>query len=383
MKNNGDMAAIILAAGLSRRMQRFKPLLPLGTKRVIERVVAIFEDAGIQHIVVVIGHRAAEVRQAAAPLKVHWVENPIYRQGMFTSVRAGIQALPTDCQAFFIHPVDIPLVRHQTVKHLAAAFKDASATILYPTFDGRRGHPTLIRCDLGPPIVEWTGTGGLSSFLQRHESKSLELPVADEAVLLDLDTPDDYQRMLDRLAREGLPSDNECCELFENIAALPAPIVAHCRAVADVAQRLAEALMAAGVAIQLEQVRTAALLHDIARTTPNHAQAGARLLESHGFTSLSPLVRAHMDLHTQAEEPIDEAQVVYLADKLVVGDRWVDLEERFARKMAKYGNSPAAAGRIAARRENARCILAKWEQITGLTIDAIIASPLTRSAKTS
>jgi molybdenum cofactor cytidylyltransferase len=141
--------------------------------------------------------------------------------------------------------------------------------------------------------------------------------------------------------------------------------VAHC---------LAEALNTAGFHLNRELVRAAALLHDIARTEKKHAEAGARLLETHGFPKLAPLVAAHMDLEVKPGQPVDEAQLVFLADKLVVGDQRVNVEQRFARKLEKYGGDPAVASRIMQRRESARRIQAEVERITGRDVEAITAS---------
>lgn len=364
--------AIVLSAGLSRRMGRFKPLLPLGGCRTIERVVNFFQAAGVSEVLVVVGHRADEIRQASAGLNVRWVENPQYKNEMFASVQAGIHALPTHCRAFFVHPVDIPLVRPHTATRLMAALTDTSAPILYPAFDGRRGHPTLIRAGLGPRILEWTGSGGLKSFLAHHDADSLELPVVDEAVLLDLDTPEDYQHMLARVENEGLPSVEECRVLMDG---LPPAVAAHSRAVADVARRLAEALHGAGLVIDIELVRAAALLHDIARTRENHAAAGAQLLQTNGFERLAPIVGRHMDQDVDMAHPIDAAQVVYLADKLVAGDRRVGLAQRFERKMQKVGQDPGAAAAIMRRRESARRIQAKVERVAGRPIQSITGPP--------
>jgi CTP:molybdopterin cytidylyltransferase MocA len=373
LKTGAAIAAVILAAGQSVRMGRFKPLLPLGNTPVIERVVKLFLGAGIDNVVVVTGHRAPEIHEMVTPLQVDCVKNPDYRQGMFTSVQTGLRNLPHGCAAFFIHPVDIPLVRPQTVRRITAAFKAASPAILYPTFDERRGHPTLIRMDLAPGILAWHGRGGLRTFLRGHDAESLELPVVDEAVLLDMDTPEAYRRMEARLDREKIPSSEECRVLMERVASLPPPIAAHCRAVSRVGRCLADALQAAGVGVDPEKVAAAALLHDIARTRKDHARAGAQLLEIHGFASLAPLVADHMDLEVDADHPIDEAQIVFLADKLVAEDRLVDLATRFDAKLAQYGANPAAAARIARRRENALCVKAKVERLTGLSVKTTVA----------
>jgi CTP:molybdopterin cytidylyltransferase MocA len=78
------------------------------------------------------------------------------------------------------------------------AFEDASSVILYPTFDGRRGHPPLIATSLIPQILMWSGGGGLRAFLNGRDAESAELAVNDESILIDLDTPEDYRRMLGR-----------------------------------------------------------------------------------------------------------------------------------------------------------------------------------------
>ena len=378
MSGTGDIAAVIPAAGKSERMGWFKPMLPLGDACALERVVKAFRAAGVATLIVVTGHRAEELQAVVTSLSARAVVNRAYGQGMFSSVLAGIKALPTDGEAFFIHPADIPLVRPQTVQRMTAAFAETKPPVLYPSFEGRRGHPALIRQDLVPDILDWHGQGGLQTFLHGHEGDSRELPVADEAVLLDMDTVEDYRRLVARIRHADLPSEAECRALMDTIQALPAPITAHCRAVSSVARRLAKALVKAGVAVDVTLAERAALLHDIARTRKNHAAAGARLLEHQGFPRLAPLVAEHMDLTVDTDTLPDEAQVVFLADKLVAGDRLVDLEERFARKMAKYGEDPAAAHRITRRRDHARRVRDKIEGLTGRAVNAIAAGPVGR-----
>ena len=184
MIENSTISAILLAAGLSRRMGCFKPLLSLGSSRIIERVVNFFQAVGVDDILVVTGHRAGDVCRTVAPFGAHCVENSAYRQGMFASVLTGIKALSEQCGAFFIHPADIPLVRPQTVMRLTVALKETHAAIIYPT---------LIQSRLRTKVLGKSHPGGLRAFLKKHEAESLEIPVADEAVLLDLDTPEDYQ----------------------------------------------------------------------------------------------------------------------------------------------------------------------------------------------
>lgn len=369
---SASIAAIVLAAGRSRRMGRFKPLLPLGGKRALERTVDTFADAGIREILVIVGHRAGELRQALASSPVRCIENSDYPQGMFTSVLAGIRALPEACSGFFVHPADIPLVRPQTVSRLAAAFRQADPPVLYPTFLAERGHPPLIRADLAPTILRWRSKGGLRPFLEQYEADSLEIPVADEAIVMDMDTAEDFQRLETHRIREGLPSRRECRALLETVAPPPAAVAAHCRATEAATRCLAEALNAAGADIDAELAGCAARLHDIARTEKNHAEAGARLLAAHGFQRLAPIVRVHMDFAVDPRSPLDEAQVVYLADKVTVGERLFSIEAAFAGKLEKFGQDPVIRENILRRKESAVRIQAKVERITGLGLDRIL-----------
>ena len=145
MDNNPLFSAVILAAGLSSRLGRFKPLAALGGVTLIERAVNLFRSAGVRDITVVIGHRADELRPILADLRVKSADNPDYESGMFSSVRRGVESLNGQSQAFFVLPVDIPLVRPATVRALTQAFgRQPQAKIFYPVFGDQRGHPPLI-----------------------------------------------------------------------------------------------------------------------------------------------------------------------------------------------------------------------------------------------
>jgi len=196
----GGVSAILLAAGFSRRMGKFKPLMRLGAQTLIARMVSTYRKAGLTDIRVVTGHRADAVASALAFLPATAVYNPAYDAGMFSSIRAGIASLPSTTRAYFIHPVDIPLVRPDTLSRLMDALDDESRAAVYPLFEDERGHPPLIHSALAPEIVACNGRGGLRELLRRLESRAKNVPVADEGVLLDLDAPDGYQRLAVRAA---------------------------------------------------------------------------------------------------------------------------------------------------------------------------------------
>lgn len=366
------LTAIILAAGLSSRMGRFKPLLQLGALTVVERVITLYREAGIPDICVVTGNRAEELFKVLQPHGVRCVNNPDYARGMFSSLVAGVGTLAPDCCGFFVHPVDIALVRPSTPAALIAAWNNAPTSVFHPTFDGRRGHPPLVPATLAPAILKWTGQGGLRTFWETRDALMKEIPVADSAILLDLDTDEDYRLALHALEQEYFPAADACRVLMTQVAEVPLPVWHHCQAAADVAVAMTEAVNAVDGALDLNLVRSAALVHDIAKTRKNHAAAGAEQLTALGYPQIAALVRVHMDIETSADSPLDEAQVVFLADKLIQGNQPVSLEARIARKMAKYGADASARLAIARRFQAARWILAKVERLVGQSVSSMI-----------
>jgi molybdenum cofactor cytidylyltransferase len=371
MKAN-QLSAIILAAGFSRRMGRFKPLLPLGPTPVVARVVGLYRSVGIDNICVVAGHKANELQAVLNPMGVRCIVNRAYAQGMFSSLTAGVAALPSGVRGFFVHPVDVPLVRPSTVSALIAAFTERPALVLHPRFDGRRGHPPLVPVDLAPVILAWSGDGGLRAFWDLGGAAMQEVPVADEAILLDLDTEEEYRRLTERLAREDLPTAEECRVLMTQVAQVPEAVWRHCQATARVAAALAAAAKRSGALLDTELVRSAALVHDIAKTRAGHAAAGATQLAALGFPRVAA-VGVHMDIATNPRQPLDEAQLVFLADKLLEGERLAGLEARQKRKLAKYGTDSQAKAAIDRRFQAARWIQAKVERLTGRSLGALMS----------
>jgi len=188
-------SALILAAGYSSRMGRFKPLLPLGESSVLERVIALFQEAGIGDIKVVTGHRGDETAKVAIKMNAEAIFNPDYDGGMFSSVKAGVQALDSQTRAFFVLPVDIPLVRPETITLLLKTWQKENPTILYPVFKGERGHPPLISTRARNHILSWSGLKGLRGALDKLAAFSLEIETADKYILMDMDHPEDYEKI--------------------------------------------------------------------------------------------------------------------------------------------------------------------------------------------
>jgi putative nucleotidyltransferase with HDIG domain len=360
-----SIAAIILSAGYSSRMGEFKPLLTLGDATVLERDVSLFRDAGIEDVRVVIGHRAADLLPLLERLQVRPLMNERYADGMFSSVLAGVASLGDDVEAFFLLPVDIPLVRRHTISLLAGAFRQGNGSILYPAFYGRRGHPPLIASRYREEITVWNGECGLKSFLSLHESEAVNIETEDEGILLDMDTLAEYDRLRTAWRRNAIPTARECETLMVKSFSAERPLVDHCRKVAKLAVFLAKQLNAAGCRLDSDLLEAAALLHDLAKGKPDHASEGARILDDLGYADVARVVAAHMDIAVTKEEPVGAAEVLYLADKMTSRNRYVSVEERFAPRIRTSSSDSEIRNAVAARLDNALRIKSRLEKILG------------------
>jgi CTP:molybdopterin cytidylyltransferase MocA len=368
--NAAALRAVILAAGLSSRMQELKPLLPLDGVPAVLRVVDAYHDVGLD-VVVVLGFGAERVAPLLDAQGVSWVVNHDFEDGMYSSVRCGVRGLPRDVRAFFVHPVDCALVRSETLGLLARSASPPATSVVYPVHDAERGHPPLVGAALRDPILTEEPESGLKELLTRAEVGARDVQVDDPNVLLDMDDAAAYERLAALAARERVPLPPACLELLADLGT-PAPVVAHSVAVADVARRLGTALRASGVCLDLKLLEASALLHDVARASPAHAAAGADVLDAEGFPRVAALARFHMQLPGPPPDLPGEREVLYLADKLTVGSRTADLEGKRERAEAVFASDPEALDTARARLEAARVIAARIESLTGRPLSSVL-----------
>lgn len=373
------IAAIILSAGFSRRMGGFKPLLPLGNKTSLERAVGLFQRAGVAHLQVVTGHRAEELQPLLQKLQIEETFNHKYQEGMFSSVQCALQTMPDHIDAFFLQPVDMPLVRDHTLPQLLRARQESGRGIIHPLFFGKRGHPPLISTRYRDTILNGDGNGGLKALLLPYKEDILELEVADEHTILDMDTPADYNYLCHRWRNYRHPSPRECEHLMRYTFACHEQIIAHCQQVAQVADRLAETVNESGGDVNRARLHAAALLHDCRRNQPHHAAVGAAELCRLGFPRIAELIHQHMDLEPGPERHPDAAEILYLADKLVVENRCVTLEDRFAPKLKYFADQAGPLAAIRQRLAAAQKIQHKIERLTANPIEQLF-KPLSSAA---
>jgi molybdenum cofactor cytidylyltransferase len=189
-----SVAAILLAAGRSKRMGRFKPLLSFGEKTVIESCLDYLRKGGIETIVVVGGHRINQLRDKLKPESVIIVENPDPSSEMGQSIACGIKEVPNNFGAVLICLVDHPAVSYQVVQQLIDAWTKG-ALLAVPTWQGRGGHPVLVDQRFRPELLNLPQEGGLKSLFLKHGEHLRRLPVDSPFIARDMDTWDDYTRL--------------------------------------------------------------------------------------------------------------------------------------------------------------------------------------------
>jgi CTP:molybdopterin cytidylyltransferase MocA len=186
------IAAIVLTAGKSERMGRPKALLQFKGRTFLEHILLAVQAAGIAHTAVVVGHHRSEIVSALElPATVF---NPNYEQGMSTSVQAGLRALPPGFGGAGIFLVDHPLIDATTIQTIAARLEPG--TIALPFHEGRRGHPVFFSSELFGEILDLTADQGLNVVVRRDPSRVIEVPVANAGVLRDIDTPEEFEKLL-------------------------------------------------------------------------------------------------------------------------------------------------------------------------------------------
>jgi CTP:molybdopterin cytidylyltransferase MocA len=187
-------AAIILAAGYSSRMGQAKPTVLVEGCPMLLRAAQAFVVAGIGYIIVVTGFNSEAVGDLARAHGMRPVYNGRFDEGMFSSVLAGIGAVPPDCDAAFVLPVDIPFVSPHTVSATRLAMGERPIAV--PRHEGLAGHPPLLHRSVFGGLTEWRGPDGLRGFFGSRADDIAYVDVDDRFVLRDIDSRDDLERIL-------------------------------------------------------------------------------------------------------------------------------------------------------------------------------------------
>lgn len=184
-----SVSAILLAAGQSSRMGSLKQLMPLGNSTILEQTLFNLLGSKITDIVVVLGHKAEDITKKLSGRPVKLVVNPLYRNGMGTSIAAGLKFIDSQAQAVMLVMADQPYVDSATIDRLVEAFDSGGKGIAIPTFKGRRGHPLIFARKYKAPLSRLKDDIGGREIIKENPGDVLEVPVDCEGIVIDIDTP--------------------------------------------------------------------------------------------------------------------------------------------------------------------------------------------------
>ncbi len=189
-----QIGALIVAAGMSKRMGEFKPMLSIGSISVAQRIVATLHRSGVNRIVMVTGYNAPMLEKHLSGCGIIFLRNEHYQTTqMFDSVKIGLTYLQDKCDKVLFTPVDVPLFTAKTVEAILASGSDLAC----PMCQGKQGHPILIANHLIPEILRDCGEQGLKGAMDRCSVPLHRIDVEDPGTIHDADTPEDFSALVD------------------------------------------------------------------------------------------------------------------------------------------------------------------------------------------
>ena len=181
---------LVLAAGLSSRCGTNKLLMPAEGSAIIERTVRTLIKANLAGITVVLGSCSEEIKKVLNGYSLQFIYNPDYKDGMSTSLQAGINAISQDpgIDAVLIMLGDMPLIRDNTVKDLMTAYQTKRPVIIVPRCQGQPGHPVIFDRTVFPAVNLISGDRGAREIINCRAEQVLFIDSNDPGILIDLDT---------------------------------------------------------------------------------------------------------------------------------------------------------------------------------------------------
>ncbi|MEN6324860.1 MAG: nucleotidyltransferase family protein [Syntrophomonas sp.] len=190
------ISAIILAAGTSARMGRPKLLLPFRGVSLIRSVTLNVLASAVDEVLVVSGYRAAAVNSEIEDLPVRIVYNPNYLQGQGTTLAAGARQVNPASECFLVFMGDQPLIDAAIINRLIKEYRQSNCFALRPEYRGQPGHPVLFHGSLLEPLKTLGEDEGARKILARLGNRVVNLPVSNQEVIIDVDTPEAYLNLI-------------------------------------------------------------------------------------------------------------------------------------------------------------------------------------------
>jgi molybdenum cofactor cytidylyltransferase len=199
------IGAVVLAAGASYRMGSPKALLRIGGNTFVQHIVDVLHSAGVHDVVIVLGAEAELIQQTLYWFDGKVIVNENWKQGQLTSIIAGLSVLNQTFPGLLICPVDHPLITKSLIIDLVGAFQKSGKKIVVPVNEGRRGHPVIFSSDLFGELRNASLEVGARQLIRSHPDDVHELVTNEVGVVLNIDTPDEYQKVMLRVAHCNCP----------------------------------------------------------------------------------------------------------------------------------------------------------------------------------
>lgn len=187
------ISAVILAAGKSNRMQGLKQLAEIEGRPMVEHVIRAIEKSNVDEIVLVLGYKKDEIIKKVSTERLKTVTNPRFEEGMSTSIKAGLDELDEKADAFLIILADQPLLVSDIVDELINKYENSKASIVAPTYKGKRGNPVLFDICWKERLMELDGDVGGRVVLREYEDEVRTVEVDNPAIILDVDNENDLK----------------------------------------------------------------------------------------------------------------------------------------------------------------------------------------------
>ncbi|HBC92804.1 MAG TPA: hypothetical protein DCZ10_07835, partial [Pelotomaculum sp.] len=302
---------------------------------------------------------------------VRIIVNNHFNEGMYSSVQEGVKTLEAEVETFFILPADNPLVRASTVNKILARYHSAGKPgIIYPAINGLRGHPKLISAKYINTIVNTSYPDGLKGLLKNFEHDAVAVEVTDVAVRLDMNTQEEHRFLVNHLNNRAAITFDLCCQILQTIR-VNQYSQAHCYLVAGLALALTNHLNKAGAFLDVDTVLAGALLHDVVRCHKHRALANSLLLADMSYPQVAEIAAVNSGKNISKSKPLSESDVIFLADKMVMNQQIISINEYFTTMLEKHVRDRKTRRAILRKRKQAELIKKKVEKKIGLPIDTI------------
>lgn len=195
----GEIWAIILAAGESKRMGFPKMLLPFQGRTMVENVIASVTGSKVDKIMVVLGAEKDYIVKLIGKLPVRYCYNENYKKGMLSSVNCGFRNIPSDFQAVLVFQGDQPLINQTSINIVIDSYMASEKGLVIPVYEGKRGHPLLIDRKYLDEIEKLSPARGLRSLAEKFCDDVLEVDTNDPGIIRDFDTFEQYKKGINQI----------------------------------------------------------------------------------------------------------------------------------------------------------------------------------------